>query len=561
MIQKADQMVKKYHLNTKPVNHVVKIVYFHGNDLFPLDNWQDRLPRTLDDVSNFYREEFQRYGIDISGVPFEKKNGEYVIHKVQGDLSSRNYNTESGGIIEEEIARKTNGRINFSTDYVLIINGLCYRKDDGVYVFHSPYHGRGSFIDGVCHVADCELLDAGLLKDTTMRMVFSEMMIARKECGVAEFNSWYIGGIAHEMGHVFGLPHDFGYPGETDGSNISLMGQYGSRHFRDYLWGGKPSAFFSAAGILQMLSHPVFTQSDKLQNTDLDFWLYSKQFEKNETGILLNANFKAGVPPYGIVALLRPDNISEYFNRSFPTFIQSAGSISVELGKLSAGSYTLQLLFLFPNGAVRWFNHTVSVDNEGNAVIIDSPANNSVDIQKLYEKIGKQKKTTETQAKLEILNGILNPQTPINPVTYQGKTLYLSDAKWEKAMVGWEQPARNYFNREAEHRFFLELQGKLYAKGLYAHSPSLYVFRLGKKWNTFSAIVGLRDGAHKQGSARFTVIGDGKVIYKSDVLRNQGQEEITVDISGVEILELKADGTEGHNHNSWAIWVDPVIKK
>jgi hypothetical protein len=34
---------------------------------------------------------------------------------------------------------------------------------------------------------------------------------------------------------------------------------------------------------------------------------------------------------------------------------------------------------------------------------------------------------------------------------------------------------------------------------------------------------------------------------------------INVDISGVKILELQANGTEGHNFNSWAVWLDPVI--
>jgi hypothetical protein len=99
----------------------------------------------------------------------------------------------------------------------------------------------------------------------------------------------------------------------------------------------------------------------------------------------------------------------------------------------------------------------------------------------------------------------------------------------------------------------------LYSKGLYAHSPSSYVFNLDKKWKRFSAIAGLRDFAHSQGSARFTVIGDGKVLYNSPAIRTNQKYMINVDISGVKILELQANGTEGHNFNSWAVWLDPVI--
>ncbi len=559
---KAYQLVRNYHSETEPANYVVKVVYFHGNDQAPLANWEERLTRVLDDISDFYGEEFHKYGIDIKGVPFEKNNGKYVFHVVQGDLSARSYNIQSGLVIQREISQKAAGRIDFSKDHVLIINGLCYKRDDGIYVFHSPYHGMGSFINGVCHAADCELLDSKLLKDTVQRMKFSEMMVELKECGVAEFNSWYIGGIAHEMGHIFSLPHDYGHPGEIDDTHISLTGQYGSRHFRDYLWKGKPSSVFTTAGILQLISHPVFSQFDKSRGYNLDFGLSEIQFDKDETGVLLKTKLRTKDSPYGIVALMRPVNVSEYFNRSFSNIIQETDSVNLELGKLAAGNYFLQVFFLFPSGASRWFNDImVYVDGDGNAEMLHTSAKSSVNIQKLYEKLEKQEKTLEIQTKLEILNGILKPATPIDPATCQDKKLYLSDAKWEKAVVGWEQPARNYFTCEAEYKFFLELQGKLYSKGLYAHSPSSYVFNLDKNWKTFSVVIGLRDYAHSQGSAKFTIIGDGKVLYQSKALWESQQETINMNITNIKTLELKADGTEGHNHNSWAIWVNPVVEK
>jgi len=563
MITKAYQLVKENHSGEKPANYVVKVVYFHGKDQAPLANWKERLTTVLDDVSNFYGEEFHKYGIDIKGIPFEKSYGEYVFHVVQGDLDARSYNTQSGSVIQQEIARKAKEQINFSTDHVLIINGLCYQRDDSVYVFHSPYYGTSSFImNGLCMVADCELLDSRLLKDTVQRMKFSEMMVELKECSVAEFNSWYIGGIAHEMGHLFGIPHDYGHLGEIPENRISLMGEHGSRHFRDYLWGGTPSAVFSTAGILQLISHPLFTQFNKPQNTNLDFGMSGMQFGKNDAGMMqLKIKLKAKDLPYGVVALMRPAQFSEYFNRSFSNIIQGTDSVNLELQKLSTGNYNLQLIFLFPNGVTRWFNNIiVNVDTDGNTEVIKT-LDSRVDIRKLYEKLEKQEKTPQIQTKLEILKGILNPVTPIDPAKCPDNKLYLSDAQWEKAVVGWEEPARNYFTYEAEYKFFLELQGKLYSKGIYAHSSSSYVFNLNKQWKKFSAIVGIRDYAHPQGSARFTIIGDGKVLYQSKVLRVNQQEIVNTDISNVKTLELKADGTEGHNYNSWAIWVNPVVEK
>lgn len=561
IIEKASQIIKEYHSEEKLVDKVVKVVYFHGNDQKPLPNFRERLTRTLDDVSNFYKEEFSKYGVKINGIPFEKKNGNIVFHIIEGDSPALKYNKDSGLKIQNEIYKKTKGQIDLSKDHVLVINGLCYQKKDGTYVFHSPYYGTGSCKNGICYVADCELLDSKFLNDTVQRMAFSEMFVTRKECLVAEFNSWYIGGIVHEMGHFFGLPHDFGNPAELDKSHISLMGQFGSRHYKDYLWNGDISSVFSSASILQLMSHPLFTRSNQSKDVDCDFNLKKLEFGKNEKRIKLNTNFKSKVSPYGVVALIRPTAMSEYFNRSFINVIPGVDSAEIELGDLPKGSYQLQLLYLFPNGQVSSFNKLVDVDSNGIAKMSDNSWNSTVDINALYKKLQNEKQTNTIKIKLEILDGILNPTTPIDPQTYKGNKLFLSDSKWEKASVGWQKVARNYFTCESEAVFFLVLQGELYKKGLYAHSPSAYVFKLDGKWKSFSATVGIRDYAHQQGSARFTIIGDGKVLYNSSALRVNQKENIQVDISNVKILELKANGTEAHNHNSWAIWVNPIIKK
>lgn len=561
VITKAYQLVKEYNSGGKPIDKVVKVVYFYGNDQEPLPNFRERLTRTLKDISDYYKEELSKYGIATEGIPFENNQGKIVFHLVAGDLSSRKYHKDSGLKIQNEIYRKTKGQIDLSTDHVLVINGLCYKRKDGTYVFHSPYYGTGSYKNGICYVADCEWLDSKFLNDTVHRMAFSEMFVTRKECLVAEFNSWYIGGIAHEMGHFFGLPHDFGNQAEIDKSHISLMGEYGSRHYKDYLWKGDKSSVFSSASILQLMSHPLFTRLKQSSEVDCDFNLKKLTFYKNEKGLKLLTNFRSKVSPYGVVALIRPTVVSEYFNRSFINVIQGVDSAEIGFGIFPKSSYQLQLLYLFPNGQVSSYNKLVDIDSNGIAKISDVSWNSTVDMHALYKKLQGEEQTSTVKVKLEILEGILNPPTPADPQTYKGNKLFLSDARWEKASVGWQHVARNYFTCESEAVFFLVLQGKLYQKGLYAHSPSVYVFNLDGKWKSFSAIAGIRDYAHQQGSARFTIIGDGKVLYNSSALRVNQKENVQVDVSNVKVLELKANGTEGHNHNSWAIWVNPVLER
>ena len=75
------------------------------------------------------------------------------------------------------------------------------------------------------------------------------------------------------------------------------------------------------------------------------------------------------------------------------------------------------------------------------------------------------------------------------------------------------------------------------------------------------ATIGLRDGAANQGSAIFGVIGDGKELFRSQVLRPGQRESPRIEIPGIQLLELHAEGGEGHNHNSWVVLADPALEK
>lgn len=558
----AEMRIKATLKEASPCDKVIKVVYFHGSDQEPLAGWQERLPRTLADVSDYYREAFNRFGLKSKGLPFEKVKGEIVLHVIQGDSLSKSYNIMHGSRIQLEIARKSNGQINFRTDHVLVISGLCDQRADGTYFFHAPYHGTGSTLNGVCMVADCEKLDTRLLRDTVQKMTFSEMAVEKKTCSVAEFNSWYIGGIAHEMGHIFGLPHDFGGPDEFDPQHTSMMGEFGSRHFRDYLWKGEKSSEFSTASILQLMSHPLFTGYNVKLKQSLISELKSIDVEAIDSSLSILCKHQSNTQPYGVVALFRPFTQSEYLNRSYTFLPDHPDSIRLTLKKPVPGQYILRLIFLFPNSLTRNVTRGIIIKEEGTVELYD-PIRMlyRADPKRLQERLLKQVSTPETEAKLNILKAVLNPVEPINLKTCSDSSIYLSDAKWENAKVGYEKPARNYFNLETEANFFLQLDGKFYSKGIYAHSTSSYTFDLDKKWNTFSATIGLRDNAHQQGSARFTVLGDGKVLYQSDPLRVDQTANFEVNVAGVKLLELKTEGTEGHNFNSWSIWVDPLLKK
>jgi len=562
LIQSAYTVIQDYISKENKTRPVVKVVYFHAADKEPLTNWKERLNFTLQDVSQYYKEELAKYGIQSDGIPFEEEaSNQIVFNLVQGSMPSQKYDTNSGQQIQQEIEKKLKGKIDFSKDHVLIINGLCEKRDNKSYFFHSPYFGTGSANNGLCQVADCELLDSRLLTDTLQIMTFSEMFVTNKTCHVAEFNSWYVGGIAHELGHVFGLPHDNGNPAELSPDTRSLMGQYGSRHYREYLWGKGQSSVFSTAGILQLISHPVFNPSEKSDKASLSgLSLDEITCIRTHSGIQINIDFSSSLLPYGAVALVRSVNQSEYFNTSFSTGI-TGNAFNFEFGNLPQGHYSLTCILLLPDGNTASFPAVFVVDNEGYRQEISLLGNSRVNIKKLHKKLLDQKENHLVEQKLKIIEDIINGVEATDLKTFTGNKIYLSDAKWEKANVGWESPARNIYSYENEAVFFLENRGRFYSKGIFAHSPSLYRFNLDGKWRKLSATVGIRDGAHIQGSARFTVIGDGKILYKSDALRVNQSETFELNVKNINTLELRAEGTEGHNHNSWAVWLNPLLEK
>ena len=574
LIGEARKAVAAWHAGEPASGAVLRVVYFHPSDREPLPDYAERLDRVLTDVSGFYRDGLRRFGVAGGGLPLEKKAGKLVLHVVQGKHPAAHYQHESGDETAAEIRAAVKGVFDLDREHVLVMYGLCRKEPDGRYVFDAPYYGRGTQAGGLCHAADCELLDPLLLTETEKRIVYTEHYYPRMEQTVAKFNSMYLGGTAHELGHGLGLPHDSGSAREQ-WMGTSLMGM-GNLTYRQEVWGGGRPVYLSQGSALQLISHPLITGSNKGRWEQAGGHFKELKFTAQEAVVNIRGKAAGSIPPYAVVAYLWPaSSRTDHGAQTFPVLVKE-GEFSLALSRLKGGDYRLKLTALHVNGATTTRALTFTVSTPGDPDVDTLQADWNMDLaveavvrqqpdarQFLTDELIVAAPSPPAKLKLKVLRGIVDPPAPLDLASVREAKFFLSDAVWTKAEVGWGQPARNFFwfAGTPQTNPFLSLTNRIYDKGLYAHSPSSYIFPVAGQWKKFTATVGLNTGALAQGSAVFTVWGDGRELHRSPILRAGERREIELDITGVKELELRAEGGEGHPHNSWAIWADPVVSR
>lgn len=557
---------------------LLRVVYFHGKDRQPLPDYQARLTRVMDDISHFYRDGLKDCGIASDGLPLEKDGeGKLVLHMVQGQHESAHYNYESGGETEAEIRKALAGKIDLDREFVLILYGQCWEIPDGRWGFYSPYYGKPGSCQrwGLCHAADCQFLDPQLLTEKTKRLRYWEHYGDRDQ-SMAEFNSFYLGGIAHELGHGLGLPHDCESPKENGERGISLMGS-GNLTYRNNLW--KPGAresYLSIASAVRLASHPLVTGSHAGRFEAAAGSFTGLEISGEGREIELRGKVTAKIPAYAVMVYVDPPGRSDYNARTWVVPVTD-GSFDLEGVEVPAEDVDLRLVACHMNGETTGISAKVprgpGVDHKALAanfsrskldVLEAAVAIGDPRAAAMVAKLKEQAADAISQKKLTVLEALLKPAAPlVDLTTTELDSCYLSDAAWQDAKSGWAGTPRDKWGAPPEYRqgIFLSIAGELQAKGLPAHCPASHVFTTAGRWKKLQATVGIRDGAGPGARAIFIVKGDGKELYRSEQLAEGKAANVEVDISGVKELTLLTESGLPQNHTCWAVWGVPEVKR
>lgn len=106
----------------------------------------------------------------------------------------------------------------------------------------------------------------------------------------------------------------------------------------------------------------------------------------------------------------------------------------------------------------------------------------------------------------------------------------------------------------------LSIGGKKFEHGLGTHANSSMYIALNGQGAHFSAKVGVDDEVGKQGSVIFAVVGDGRMLWQSNVRRGgDTARQVMVDLSGIKFLTLIVGDANNDINCDHADWADAQI--
>ena len=101
----------------------------------------------------------------------------------------------------------------------------------------------------------------------------------------------------------------------------------------------------------------------------------------------------------------------------------------------------------------------------------------------------------------------------------------------------------------------LQMGGRIYEHGLGLHAPAVAMFSLDGKTEKFHTLLGFSDFPGDRGSIEFILTGDGKVLYRSGVMKGglykngavtiAAEAPKVVDVSLLGVKKLKIEVTDG----------------
>ncbi len=171
-------------------DYIVQVIYFHPNDIEPQEDSVNTLKTMMKDIQTFYADEMERHGYGRKTFRLETNAaGDVVVHYLQGKFNSLHYSVKDNDVYHVN-SEKVRPEINQHLDQGKRIIYLVWID------FHDPRTKVGNLVGGY---------GEGAWPFGGTAWIYPTNFDSTIES--AYLRAWFV--MAHELGHIFGLVHDF----------------------------------------------------------------------------------------------------------------------------------------------------------------------------------------------------------------------------------------------------------------------------------------------------------------------------------------------------------------
>ena len=550
---------------------LLRICYWSPADREPQPAHRERLTRVMKHIQGFYAKQMAGYGFPGRSIKlgFDGR-GLIDITMVKGTLRNTECSEQDpsdGRAIRADClkALKARGIDGERETLVIFCNLAEWDPVTRRMSHHSPYYAAGNSTQGTAWQLDSPLLDADSLgvKDQFL----DDGQYGRISLG--KYNSIFVGGVCHELGHSLGLPHCKQCAGCREKKGTALMGS-GNRTYGEDLRGESLGSFLTVGHALKLAAHPQFSGSVKEMaapaRVELDGW----QFDARADGLEVRGQLRSALPVHAVIGYADPAGGDDYDAEIAAAVPDANGRFKLLLphpeGRRSTTA-ELHFVAVCANGAATasvWSSQAksfaVRVDGAGRLDVGGIAAVMAWETVEKARRTGQLAAGSPARAALpaaqqELLRRLDLPDTSAGkpapaavPADCAEKPL--SDCAPVRATTGWRGA---HYDRTCDGGALVGPEGPA-RHGLWAHADAEHAYDLGGAWKRLKGSCGLLQNGHAQ--LTFTIVADGKTVWTS---KRNGGGIFDLDVTGVKELVLSCKAK--NMSNAWGGWLEPVLAR